>query len=80
MIEAELGVPVTSVFRGIEPSTSPIAAASLGQVYRVQLAEEDQVVAVKVQVRSLKLPTPNKNFKKTSRNTVDSSNDPPSET
>ena len=53
MIEAELGVPVTSVFRGIEPSTSPIAAASLGQVYRVQLAEEDQVVAVKVQVRSL---------------------------
>ena len=55
MIEAELGVPVDSVFRGIEPSTSPIAAASLGQVYRVQLAEEDQVVAVKVQVRSLKL-------------------------
>ena len=56
VIEAELGVPVTSVFRGIEPSTSPIAAASLGQVYRVQLAEEDQVVAVKVQVRSLTLP------------------------
>ena len=50
MIEAELGVPVSSVFRDLDTTSLPIAAASLGQVYRVRLvAEPDQVVAVKVQ-------------------------------
>ena len=49
MIEAELGTRVSSVFRDLEADTLPIAAASLGQVYRVRLAgEENQVVAVKV--------------------------------
>ena len=49
MIEAELGSQVSSVFRDLEADTLPIAAASLGQVYRVRLAgAENQVVAVKV--------------------------------
>ena len=49
VIEAELGTRVSSVFRDLEADTLPIAAASLGQVYRVRLAgDKDQVVAVKV--------------------------------
>ena len=50
VIETELGCPVSEVFLGIEEDLPPIAAASLGQVYKVRLAQGDQrVVAVKVQ-------------------------------
>lgn len=49
VIESELGCDVGEVFLGLEQDTSPIAAASLGQVYKVKLAKEDKVVAVKVQ-------------------------------
>jgi len=49
VIEAELGVNINSVFAGIDEKTDPIAAASLGQVYKVKLVKEDKVVAVKVQ-------------------------------
>ncbi|KAL3505534.1 hypothetical protein ACH5RR_035375 [Cinchona calisaya] len=46
-IERELGRPLDSIFSAI--SASPIAAASLGQVYKAQLKYSGQVVAVKVQ-------------------------------
>ncbi|XP_022872946.1 protein ACTIVITY OF BC1 COMPLEX KINASE 3, chloroplastic-like [Olea europaea var. sylvestris] len=46
-IERELGLPLDSVYSSI--SASPIAAASLGQVYKAQLKYSGQVVAVKVQ-------------------------------
>ncbi|CAA2954532.1 uncharacterized aarF domain-containing kinase At1g79600, chloroplastic [Olea europaea subsp. europaea] len=46
-IERELGRPLESVYSLI--SASPIAAASLGQVYKAQLKYSGQVVAVKVQ-------------------------------
>ncbi|XP_062164597.1 protein ACTIVITY OF BC1 COMPLEX KINASE 3, chloroplastic [Alnus glutinosa] len=46
-IERELGLPIDSIFSSISPS--PIAAASLGQVYKAQLKYSGQVVAVKVQ-------------------------------
>jgi aarF domain-containing kinase len=46
-IESELGRPVGEVFSEI--STNPVAAASLGQVYRARLAGGDTEVAVKVQ-------------------------------
>ncbi|CAN1143897.1 Protein ACTIVITY OF BC1 COMPLEX KINASE 3, chloroplastic [Linum perenne] len=46
-IENELGVPLNSIYSVISPS--PIAAASLGQVYKAQLKSSGQVVAVKVQ-------------------------------
>ncbi|OVA09309.1 Protein kinase domain [Macleaya cordata] len=46
-IEKELGVPLDSIYSLISPS--PIAAASLGQVYKAQLRYSGQVVAVKVQ-------------------------------
>jgi len=49
VIESELGVKVTDIFEGLDPEEGPIAAASLGQVYRVKLTENDKVVAVKVQ-------------------------------
>jgi predicted unusual protein kinase regulating ubiquinone biosynthesis (AarF/ABC1/UbiB family) len=56
-IEAALGRPVGDVYVGLSADTPPIAAASLGQVYRCQLkAGPDgggggggQDVAVKVQ-------------------------------
>ncbi|MBA0841432.1 hypothetical protein Goarm_003923, partial [Gossypium armourianum] len=46
-IETELGTPIESLFSSISPS--PIAAASLGQVYKAQLKYSGQTVAVKVQ-------------------------------
>ncbi|KAJ8747435.1 hypothetical protein K2173_007310 [Erythroxylum novogranatense] len=46
-IEIELGLPLDSIFSSISPS--PIAAASLGQVYKAQLKYSGQIVAVKVQ-------------------------------
>ncbi|XP_037495236.1 protein ACTIVITY OF BC1 COMPLEX KINASE 3, chloroplastic isoform X2 [Jatropha curcas] len=46
-IEKELGLPLDSIFSSISPS--PIAAASLGQVYKAQLKYSGQIVAVKVQ-------------------------------
>ncbi|XVF00271.1 hypothetical protein REPUB_Repub03eG0270800 [Reevesia pubescens] len=46
-IETELGMPLDSIFSSISPS--PIAAASLGQVYKAQLKYSGQIVAVKVQ-------------------------------
>lgn len=46
LIEAELGSPLQSFFRSISPR--PIAAASLGQVYRAELVDGTEV-AVKVQ-------------------------------
>ncbi|KAL8484359.1 hypothetical protein ACS0TY_026874 [Phlomoides rotata] len=46
-IERELGYPLDSIFSSI--SASPIAAASLGQVYKAQLKYSGQMVAVKVQ-------------------------------
>ncbi|GFP95667.1 uncharacterized aarf domain-containing protein kinase at1g79600 chloroplastic [Phtheirospermum japonicum] len=46
-IERELGCQLDSIYSSI--SASPIAAASLGQVYKAQLKYSGQVVAVKVQ-------------------------------
>uniref|UniRef100_A0A0D6QUU8 Protein kinase domain-containing protein n=1 Tax=Araucaria cunninghamii TaxID=56994 RepID=A0A0D6QUU8_ARACU len=46
-IERELDLPLESIFSAI--SASPIAAASLGQVYKARLRYSGQMVAVKVQ-------------------------------
>ncbi|XP_057960554.1 protein ACTIVITY OF BC1 COMPLEX KINASE 3, chloroplastic isoform X1 [Malania oleifera] len=46
-IERDLGFSLDSIYSSI--SSSPIAAASLGQVYKAQLKYSGQVVAVKVQ-------------------------------
>lgn len=46
LIEQELGVPISDVFADISPE--PIAAASLGQVYKAHL-HSGELVAVKVQ-------------------------------
>ncbi|KAF7844866.1 protein ACTIVITY OF BC1 COMPLEX KINASE 3, chloroplastic-like [Senna tora] len=45
--ERELGLSLESIFSSISPS--PIAAASLGQVYKAQLKYSGKLVAVKVQ-------------------------------
>ncbi|RZS23884.1 hypothetical protein BHM03_00056892 [Ensete ventricosum] len=50
-IERELGTPLESIYSSI--SVDPIAAASLGQVYKAQLKYSGQVVAVKVQRPSI---------------------------
>ncbi|KAL1330358.1 hypothetical protein HN51_047598 [Arachis hypogaea] len=47
LIEEELGQPWQNIYS--ELSTSPIAAASLGQVYKGRLRENGDLVAVKVQ-------------------------------
>ena len=47
MIETELKKPVREIFSSI--STEPVAAASLGQVYKARLADSNRDVAVKVQ-------------------------------
>ena len=47
IIETELGRPIDEVYSTI--SSDPIAAASLGQVYRATLRENGEEVAVKVQ-------------------------------
>ena len=47
IIEAELGKPMGAAFKSI--SKSPVAAASLGQVYRAVLRDNGADVAVKVQ-------------------------------
>jgi aarF domain-containing kinase len=46
-IERELGRPVEEIFSEITPE--PVAAASLGQVYKATLRETGETVAVKVQ-------------------------------
>lgn len=46
-IEKELGVPLESIYSMMSPS--PIAAASLGQVYKARLKSSGKLVAVKVQ-------------------------------
>lgn len=46
-IERELGLSLESIFSSI--TTSPIAAASLGQVYKASLRSSGKTVAVKVQ-------------------------------
>ena len=47
ILESELGRPIRDVFSEISPK--PIAAASLGQVYRARLRSDGADVAVKVQ-------------------------------
>ena len=48
-IEASLGRPVGEVFIGLDATVPPVAAASLGQVYKATLRATGEVVAVKVQ-------------------------------
>ena len=48
LIESEYGRPAAAVFVGLDAATAPIAAASLGQVYRCHLSCGREV-AVKVQ-------------------------------
>lgn len=47
MIEKELGLSIDMLFSEISPE--PIAAASLGQVYKARLRSSGKLVAVKVQ-------------------------------
>ena len=48
VMERELGRPVNRVYSQISPE--PVAAASLGQVYRARLASDGREVAVKVNI------------------------------
>jgi len=47
VIEQDLEAPIKQVFAGFDEE--PIAAASIGQVYRARLRDDDREVAVKVQ-------------------------------
>lgn len=49
ILERELGMPVGAVFESVTSFDSPIAAASLGQVYKAKLKSTGGTVAVKVQ-------------------------------
>merc|ERR1711906_64870 len=49
IIEDELGAPATEMFIGLASVDRPIAAASLGQVYRCKLRSTGKWVALKVQ-------------------------------
>lgn len=49
LVAAELGRPVGDVFDDLDESSVPIAAASLGQVYRCRLRGTGELVALKVQ-------------------------------
>ena len=59
LIEAELGRPAAELFDGLDASSTPIAAASLGQVYRCRLRASGAEIALKVQrpdmIRSVSL-------------------------
>jgi aarF domain-containing kinase len=46
-IEADLGAPVATIFMHLTPK--PVAAASLGQVYKATLVNTGAAVAIKVQ-------------------------------
>ena len=46
-MEGELGVPFGSVFELVEPE--PVAAASIGQVYKARLVSNGDCVAIKIQ-------------------------------
>jgi aarF domain-containing kinase len=48
-VEAELGAPISDIFTDLDFSSEPIAAASLGQVYRCHLRDGGAEVALKVQ-------------------------------
>ncbi|CAB1100383.1 unnamed protein product [Ectocarpus sp. CCAP 1310/34] len=49
ILERELGVPVGKAFESVESFDRPIAAASLGQVYKARLKGTGETVAVKIQ-------------------------------
>lgn len=49
LIEAELGQPPAQIFSGLDLDSEPIAAASLGQVYRCRMRDSGAEVALKVQ-------------------------------
>jgi aarF domain-containing kinase len=49
LIELELGAPASELFLDLDAGTPPIAAASLGQVYRCRLRSTGERVALKVQ-------------------------------
>ena len=53
-MEEELGQPIERVFSKI--SALPVAAASLGQVYRATLRESGEEVAIKVRIPTPLLP------------------------
>lgn len=51
IIEEEMGMPLEQIFSKL--SASPIAAASLGQVYRGTLRSTSEEVAIKVVYRTI---------------------------